>query len=305
VAAASRMLSCCAMTPPRLSIVVAAIDAQDTIEACLTALLAATADIPSDIVVVEASRDDTRRRVEAFPSVRLLSETPGVLVPHLWARGFHASRGTFVAFTLAQIRVSATWAERLLAAIPPGVAGVGGGFTLAEDTGPAAWALFYLRYSAFIEERWRDGPVEGEIAGDNALYRRSDLEACPPFDVDGFWEVAVHRQLRRRGLTLAGATGATAAVMGQPSPGRVVRERLRHGRRFAASRATSLASRARQVVATPLVPAVLWWRAARRVLPYSTHRLRFLAALPWMLCFATAWAQGEALGALVGDEPAR
>lgn len=297
------------MTPPRLSIVVAAIDAEDTIDACLTALLTATADIPSDIVVVEASRDDTRRRVEAFPTVRLISAAPGVLVPHLWARGFHASHGTFVAFTLAQLRVSATWAERLLAAIGPAigpaVAGVGGGFTLAEDTGPAAWALFYLRYSAFIEERWRDGPVEGEIAGDNALYRRLDLEACPPFDVDGFWEVAIHRQLRSRGLTLAAATGATAAAMGRPAPARVLRERLRHGRRFAASRATSLASRARQVVATPLVPPVLWWRAARRVLPYSAHRLRFLAALPWMVCFATAWAWGEALGAVVGDEPAR
>ena len=293
------------MTPPRLSIVVAAIDAQDTIEACLTALLTATADIPSDIVVVEASRDDTRRRVEAFPSVRLMSEAPGVLVPHLWARGFHASRGTFVAFTLAQIRVSATWAERLVAAVRPGVAGAGGGFTLAEGTGPAAWALFYLRYSAFIEERRRDGLVEGDIAGDNALYRRSDLEALPPFDVDGFWEVAIHRQLRRRGLALAGATGATAAVMGRPAPMRVVRERLRHGRQFAAGRATTLASRARQVIAMPLVPAVLWWRAARRVLPYPAHRPRFVGALPWLVCFATAWAWGEALGALVGDEPAR
>jgi hypothetical protein len=293
------------MTAPRLSIVVAAIDDEDTIEACLTALLAATAGIQSDIVVVEASRDDTRRRVAQFPSVQLISDTPGRLVPHLWARGFHATRGTFVAFTLAQLAVSATWAERLLAAIAPGAAGVGGGFTLAPGTGPAAWALFYLRYSAFVEERWTDGLVAGEIAGDNALYRRSDLEACPPFDADGFWEVAVHRELRRRGLTLAAARGAAAAVMGRPSPARVVRERLRHGRRFAAGRATGLASRARQVAATPLVPAVLWWRAARRVLPYPVHRVRFLAALPWMLCFATAWACGEALGALAGDEPAR
>src|SRR4029453_15040494 len=97
-----------------------------------------------------------------------------------WSRG---SRGS-----------GAGW---LLGGMEPGVAGVGGGFTLAPGTGPAGWALFFLRYSAFIEERWRDGPVGGEIAGDNALYRRADLEACAPFDREGFWEVEIHRQLRQ------------------------------------------------------------------------------------------------------------
>src|SRR5262245_16802698 len=75
-------------TAPALSVVVAAVDAVETIDAALTALLAATAHLDTEIVVVDASTDGTRDRVAAFPTVRVISATPGTLVPHLWARGY-------------------------------------------------------------------------------------------------------------------------------------------------------------------------------------------------------------------------
>jgi hypothetical protein len=288
---------------PQLSVVVAAVDVEETIGACLTALLTATAHLAVEIVLVHASTDRTADRVAAFPSVRAIAAAPGTLVPHLWARGYHASHSRFVAFTLGQLSVSPTWADRLLAAMTGNVAGAGGAFALGPHTRPSSWALFYLRYSAFVEARWRDGVVDGEIAGDNALYRRRELEACRSFEHTGFWEVEIHRELRQRGLTLAAASGAAAMCIGDVSPRRVLRERLRHGRRFGASRAGTLAARVRIVVAAPLVPAVLFLRAARRVWPVPDHRRRLLGGAGWMWLFASAWALGEAAGALFGAGP--
>ena len=214
--------------------------------------------------------------------------------------------GTVVAFTIAQCVVSATWARSLLLGLRPGVGGAGGGFIAAPGTSAADWAAFFLRYSAFLAEGWMPGPVAGDIAGDNAAYRRSDLLALGLPRARGFWEVEAHRVLRQRGLSLIAVDGATAAVAGLGSRRGFLRQRFVHGRRFGASRIESReVTRARVWIAAPLVPAVLAWRAARRALPHARHRWRFLASLPWFTVFAASWALGEAAGAWLGpEEPA-
>ena len=48
----------------------------------------------------------------------------------------------------------------------------------------------------------------------------------------------------------------------------------------------------------PLVPFVLIARIAHRVLSAGEERRAFLRALPWIALLSTAWAAGEAIGAL-------
>lgn len=283
---------------PELSVVVATTDAADSLAACLSALGVATTDIAAEIVVVDAARG--ARQSPTVPAPRTITAPPGTLVPMLWLRGLQSSRGRFVAFTIAQCVVSPTWAERMIAGMTEGVGGAGGALALGSGTRPHAWALYFLRYSNFLEERWRPGPVVGDIAGDNAIYRRSDLLAPGVCPSAGFWEVDVHRRLRQRGLTLVAVADAAATLIGAPAPRHIVRERFRHGRHFGAWRARSAARRVRTVLAAPLVPLVLLGRIARRIWPFPNHRLRFIAALPWLLVFVTAWAVGEAAGAFRG-----
>lgn len=275
---------------------VATTDASEPLDACVSALRAATAATSAEIVVVDAGPD---RAIDAM-GARRISAPPGTLVPRLWLRGLHACHGRYVAFTIAQCVVSPGWANAMIAGMTGDVGGAGGAFALAPRTGPCTWALYFLRYSNFVEERWTPGPVAGDIAGDNALYRRSDLLAagvCPP---DGFWEVEVHRQLRRQGRTLVAVPNAAATLVGGHTPRRIIRERFRHGRHFGAWRATTAVRRGRTVAAAPLVPMVLVVRICRRIWPFASHRLRFVAALPWLLVFATSWAIGETVGALCG-----
>lgn len=282
---------------PLVSVVVATTDASDPLDACLSALATAVAHTCAEIVVVDAARARVR------PSIlvsRTITAAPGTLVPELWLRGLQSSRGRLVAFTIAQCVVSPGWIQRMTAGMTEGVGGAGGALALASRAGRHVRALYFLRYSNFMEERWTQGPIDGDIAGDNAIYRRSDLllpGVCP---ADGFWEVDVHRRLRQRGLTLAAVADAPATLVGAQAPRRIVRERFRHGRHFGAWRSTSAAERLRMVAVAPLVPLVLVVRIARRIWPYSRHRLNFLAALPWLTVFATAWAFGEAAGALWG-----
>jgi hypothetical protein len=162
----------------------------------------------------------------------------------------------------------------------------------------ADWAVFYQRYSAFLPAQLPDGPVAGEIAGDNAAYTRQALTRHWLSFTQGLWEVDFHRLLRADGGRL-GATRQATASFGLAAPfGCSVRHRYAHGRHFGASRVTHGSSRLRVIAAAPLVPLILAWRAARRALPAPEHRRRFLLALPLFLVLASAWAAGEARGAL-------
>jgi len=287
-----------------LTVVVASVEASRSIERCLLALDEACAGITTQIILADASRDDTAALVRRrWPSVRVLRLQPGVLTPRLWSAGLQLARGRVVGFTLGHLFVARTWARALVQGLPA-VAGLGGPMVLSDDAGVADWAVFYQRYSAFLTSQLPDGPVAGEIAGDNAAYTRRALTRHLLSFAQGFWEVDFHRLLRADGGVL-GATRQATASFGLSAPfGCTVRHRYLHGRHFGASRVAHGSSALRIVAAAPLVPLILAWRAARRALPAPEHRRRFLLALPLFLVLASAWAAGEARGALAGGAAA-
>ncbi len=190
----------------------------------------------------------------------------------------------------------------MIDALDAGATGAGGPLVIAPGARPLDWAVFYLRYSAFMPETIGSGPVDGEIAGDNAAYRREALDRHADSFADGFWEVDFHRQIRREGGWLVAVPAATAAF-GRSFPLRTIAaHRFAHGRQFGAGRVRGGIRAAWQIVlAAPAVPVVLAARAARRVARTTTGRWRFIVALPWFLLLAGAWASGEAWGALRGS----
>ena len=284
---------------PLLSIVVATTDVEPFVDRCIASFRDSSKDLAAEILVVDASRDGTRQRAASLPDVRVIAAAPGTLVPALWLLGLRASRGTFVAFSNGHCVVAPTWAEALVAGVsPPRVSGAGGAFALGEQTTLAESAAFFLRFSNFLAERWKAGPYAGDIAGDNAIYRREELVEPGLCPADGFWEVEVHRRLRERGRELAAVAGATATVVTGPPALSVLRERFRHGRKSGAWRARAVVGRPRVILAAPLVPLVLAARVARRIWSIRRYRARLTAAMPWLLAFTASWAIGEAIGAI-------
>ena len=217
------------------------------------------------------------------------------------------SRGRVVAFTTGHCVVSEGWARALIAGIETGATGVAGSLMLSRESDLADWALFYLRYSAFLGAGERDTELAREIPGDNAAYRRDALERHASSFADGFWEVDFHRRVRLEdeGARLAFVPGAQVQFGPSASLVSLVRQRFAHGCHSGAWRVSSGVRSAWQIaIAAPLVPFVLAARIARRVLPRPTHRARFFIALPVVFAMAAAWAAGEAWGALANTRHA-
>jgi hypothetical protein len=209
------------------------------------------------------------------------------------------SCGRVVAFTTGHCEVGDEWARALIAGIETGATGVAGALSLHPDASATDEAVFYLRYSAFLTGANGGIRKAEEIPGDNAAYRRDSLDRHASSFADGFWEVDFHRRIRAEGSYLAFVPDADVRFGPSAPLGSYVRQRFAHGCFTGSWRVQTGARSTWQVVgAAPLVPFVLMARIARRVLPRPADRSRFLHAVPPLLALATAWALGEAYGAV-------
>jgi len=289
-----------------VSVIIASVESARSIGRCVESVRAALEGKCSEVIVVDASRDTSADIAERGfgHAVVVIRCAPGTLTPELWAIGIRRSTGRVIALTTGHFEVGRAWLENLESALRAGHTGAAGRLDLADATSVTDWAVFYLRYSEFLQEPekvWRGVPG---IPADNAAYDGEAIRRFVMNSDDGFWEVEFHRQLHAAGGSLAVVPGATARYARSfPFP-TIARHRFHHGRHAGAWRASRAGRSAAMIVAgTPLVPFALALRAWRRVRPMVEHRGRFLRALPAFLVLAGCWAVGEAVGA-IGGAPA-
>lgn len=284
-----------------LTVVVAALDADRSLEACLASIWAACRGFRVEVFVVGPGPDPSKA-LKACPAAVFMAAPPKSLVPDLWAKGIARAQGRVVALTTGHTTVTPLWAKALVESFEGTAAGVGGPFELAAGSGLVDWGIFYLRYSPFLLSRCKDGVVAGEIAGDNAAYLLADLRRHESTMRQGFWEFEFHGLLRAEGRTLRAARSARAAFGPSYHLSTFLHHRFRHGQQFARARIEQRTrSRASVLVGAPLLPWVFAWRAANRLVASREHLSRFAVSLPLFLLMASAWAAGEAVGALAGD----
>lgn len=284
---------------PQLSVVVACQAARSHVEECLAALSGQSGE-SVEIVLVSAGSDDTPRFVtEKFPQVRVLTVPEPALVPELWEAGIRRTTAEIVALSIVSCVPEDGWVAGILAAHRRAVAGIGGAIACDPKAGALDRAVYLCRYSAYMPPV-REGPV-GDIAGDNASYKRAAIEQCRDAWRRGFWEADVHVALARAGHELW--LDPSIAVVFRNSFGfwAFVRQRFQHGMRFARDRSARLSWRERglRVLLWPAVPLVMLLRVGQRT--FARRSLRGLpAAIPILTAFFVAWALGEAVGYLRG-----
>jgi hypothetical protein len=224
------------------------------------------------------------------------------LTPHRWTRGIRQARGEAVALTIADCQPAADWAAAALQALDerPRAAAIGGVMELNPAGSPADWALFFLRYSAYLPPV-RRGPIV-EIAADNGVYRRAALERYPETWHPGFWEPTVHAAFRRAGMDIVLDPRLVVTHKHSLTVAAFSRQRFVHGRAFGAARfgASPVGQRALRVLAAPAAAGVLLARVTARVFAKRRHRLRLLASLPILGWFTVCWIAGETTGYLLG-----
>ena len=290
-----------------VSVVIASVESEHSIGACIDSIRKALAGLSAEVFVVDASRDGTAEIAsERIGRGRVVQCVPGTLTPELWAAGIAQTTGRIVALTTGHFVVEPRWIASLTSALTDRTVGVAGHVALADDANVTDWAVFYLRYSEFLNEPARSlGEVPG-IPADNAAYEGDAVRRFVRTTGDGFWEVEFHRQAHAEGRTLALVEGATARY-GRSFPfSTILAHRFHHGRHAGAWRAQHGQRSALVILlAAPAVPLLLATRVWQRVRGSADHRRRFLRSLPRFMALAASWAVGEAFGALLGAPAAR
>jgi hypothetical protein len=285
----------------RTTLVIASLDSEATLRPSLRAFLSEVAP-GDDIILVDASRDRSADVCErTFSSVRVLRRAPGHLVPELWAAGLRAATTPLVAFSTAQMVPRPGWLDSLRARLEsPSVAGVGGSIAPGLSLSRADRALYLLRYANYLPPV--PASAQFEPPGDNALYRRDWLEAIEPSWLAGFWEVEVHQDLRKRGADLACAPDAVVEFQGGTDFAEALQHRVAHARRYGHGRTRNKDWPHRLVrsVAFPAVPPLLLARIIRSLRSRGEPVEPWLASIPQLLVFLSAWSMGEAAGACLG-----
>ena len=141
-----------------------------------------------------------------------------------------------------------------------------------------------------------------DVPGDNATYRRAALEEVRALWTEEFWEYEVNAELVRRGRSMVMDPAMGVRYEGGEPAWDFFRQRFRHGVRFGRMRVVGAPAPYRlALAATFLLPGlVLLAKVAASVLRHGRYWGRFLASLPWLCLYLTAWAGGEWWGYVTG-----
>ena len=282
---------------PRVSVVIAAFQAHQTIERCLTALRAQTYRDFEVLLVDSSPGEETARIASRFPEVRLeRSETR--LYPHQARnRVTPDTRGALFVCLDADVYPRAEWLEGLVATFDAR-GGVIVGAIDCHGNGFRALGMHFCKFAKFLPA----GPVRPIDTGPSAnlLLAKADL-----LEVGGMKgrtylaDVLLGRALESIGRTLSFAPGAVVEHDHRQSVGAFLRERFERGKLYGAMRAGWLSSRRR--IAIYFLASILPVRLVRIALLIgrdcaAARRLGALT-LVWPLTLAghVAWLAGESL----------
>jgi hypothetical protein len=284
---------------PSLSVVIAAWPTLVGLEDCLEALCGQSDSSTECIVVSTVS--PPQQLMTRFPWVCWSQAASDSLIPHLWGSGMARSLGDIVAITTAHFTPAPDWIGAIRQAHARWQCwAVGGRIDPPHGATAVSWAIYFLRYSAYLA--YRKEQIVPDVAGDNASYKRIALKSLPNLLRDGFWELELHRRLSTEGRGPVFIPGIRVTQRQSFGFWCFLLQRFRHGRQFGQSRAKNwgVIVRLAAGLASPLIPLLFLSKIVLRVLRGGEYFGPFLRAFPALLCFLLAWAAGEACGYLLG-----
>ena len=289
------------MTTKSLSVVVLALVGGETLASCLKRL-------PLDkveCVVVLRSGMDAEHWKRRNPSVILVERPEREPVPHRRAEGLRVASGEVVGFLEDTSWPDEGWCEGVRAAfIEAQAVAAGGPVKLAPRLPSRCQALFWSEYGAFAplpQSETHVTPIT-RVPGNNMAFRRRELLAILEGYDEGLIEGEICACILANGgqIVFSQRMGVTFSACDRHNA--QLSTRLHHGRIYAASMVKNKGwpTRLLYLAKIPVLPVVLAVRAARAMLASGSSTSKF-RVLFWTGLMATAWALGEALGAMRGE----
>ena len=289
---------------PRLSAVVFVRDRLAFLERALSALSNLEFADQIEVIVVDGSSDgDGRQVVERFPCVRYLSIAEATM-PEAKAVGIRVAGGHLIAILDGVAEVDRGWLREVLAAMEDeSLAAVGGAVMLDWIEGAANRALYLFEYGKF-NPPIKDGPTNGDLPGNNVVYRRSWLlkDGDTLLDEVGFNKPFFHERIRRSGGILALRQNMQVNHLVRYQFVEAATSRFHFGRCFGAIRRqrSTWLRKLLLLIGSPTVPMILFVRHFRRALNHPGNRRLLVGAKAALAGICLAWGLGEWLGAWFG-----
>ena len=278
-----------------LTIIVAAPQTGTTLGACLDAIASQLSGRECEVLVPAGAPAAAQLVRERFPQFTAIEAPAPSLLPELWGVGVMRAQGRILALTSGACIPEQGWIDAILQAHTEYHSAIGGTIDIAPRSGLKAWALYFIRFAAFMPPLARE---YADVCADNGSYKRAAIaDQLPWIGAHGFWDHEVnerlHAEMRSRWRDPRIMVTCQHASAGS-------RERFRTGRALGGLRAAQFGPRRRavQLLKTPLLPVVYLTRIARTVFRARRHRLPFTLALPLILWYLTCWSAGQAIGLL-------
>ncbi len=295
---------------PPLSVIVTVVGGGGCTRRCLAALCPQAQSTGAEIIVpYDQWSLDVEALAAEFPNVQLarigdlgVAASPKVaahahrLYDRRRAVGLSLARGRLVAITEDYAVPAADWCQTIVAAHGQSHPVIGGAIECGVDR-PLNRAWYFCdfgRYGRPFE------PGAREYVSDvNVSYQRAALESVRDVWAESYQETSVHWALCARGVRLF-LDPRPVVYQHRPAMGlwAALRERVQWGRVFAETRAAQAGTghRLLRALSTPLLPAVLKWRAFVHMRRQRQSAGRILTTMPIVGLLCVAWSWGEFLG---------
>jgi glycosyltransferase involved in cell wall biosynthesis len=296
-----------------ISVVIPSYNSRHTISQCLQALDSQRISpaVKFEVIVVDSSSDDSAAIVGSqFPWVTLYKFTERKFPGDARNYGAAHAKGSIIAFTDADCFPNPNWLAQLAQAHNAGRVVVGGSIENANPNNIVGWAQYFCEFSAWFPQM--PSRFAAHIPAGCFSIRRWAFEKYGPFlcgtlseDTALCWALVGdgHRPFFDPVIKVA-----HVHVSGLK---RFLLHRLNHGRAFASVRVRqqgfSLARSLFYVAISPLLPFLLFYRTAKRVITARAFLRQFVVASPLVALGMVAWSCGEFMGYWhsVGYYPAR
>jgi glycosyltransferase involved in cell wall biosynthesis len=287
---------------PEIVVIVPIRQAQLTIRQTLEGLSAQCEDCNAEVIAVVSESDGTSRLLRGFraPRVRVQIQPAGLGIPQLRRDGvLLAARAPYLVITEDHCTFPDGWLRRMAKEIRER-GGVIGGPVLNGNRTFIGWAQYFTRYSAFLTPA--SPGATSALPGNNAIYSRAEIAPYFPLLKEGFWEAEFNHALQAAKHPFRMEPDLAVEQHQERGAFAYMSLRYRHGRCYGwrRSRDATPWTRWRLLAVVPVVPLLLYLRAARKVFAKSGYAGMFLLTTPLLLCYFGAWAAGEAAGYLWG-----
>lgn len=217
-----------AMDTPKVSIIVASYNNQDTIGECLEALLAQ--DYPKDyfevIVMDGVSKDDTVKIAQQYP-VKVISIR--LNCPAAYNYAFNIASYPVLGFVDSDAKVEAKWLKKLVPHLAePNVAGVSGSIDTWNKNNPWARSIGYELKTRYQ----RIGKYTGRIATMNLLLKKSVIAEVGAWDekLPSQYDTDFGFRMASKGYKIAYEPAAVCYHYNRPTLKTYYKQQLQYGK---------------------------------------------------------------------------